>query len=110
MEGAIFDNLENEVIYHDSNDDMVKLVMRLWDAADPAKKWEMLHYDIKNGTFAVEYFYPDQLDPEEGSPDHRERALAKRFGDKTVIYPEPSSGNWNDLGADELQDGETGPV
>jgi len=47
MEGAIFDNLENEVIYHDPNDDMVNLVMRLWDASDPAKKWEMLHYDIK---------------------------------------------------------------
>ena len=110
MEGAIFDNLENEVIYHDPSAEMVELVIRLWEAADPDKKWEMLHYDIKDDAFEVEYFYPEQLDPEEGSPDHRERALAKRYGNKPVIYPEPSPGNWHDLGADDLPDDEFRPA
>jgi hypothetical protein len=102
MEGAIFDNLENAVIYHDPNRDMVEEVTRLWEAADPEKKWEMLYYDIKDGGFTVEYFYPDQLDPEEDSPDHRDRALAARYGDKPVIYPEPDRGYWHELTEEDL--------
>jgi hypothetical protein len=55
----------------------------------------MLHYDIKDGKFAVEYFYTDQLDPDEGSYERRERALEQRFGDKPIIYPPPDPGLWD---------------
>lgn len=102
MEGSIFDDLGTEVIYHDPNEEMVYEVIRLWDAANPDRKWEMLHYDIKDGEFTVKYFYPDDLDPEEDSPEQRERALAERYGDKPIIYPEPASGNWHELTEEEL--------
>lgn len=110
MEGAIFDNLDDKVIYHDPNAEMVELVNRLWEATDPAKKWEMLHYDIKDGEFAVEYFYPDQLDPNEGSPDHREHALTARYGDKPVIYPPMDEGDWQELTEEDLEDDQADPA
>jgi hypothetical protein len=101
MEGAIFDNVENEVIYYRPDKEMVQTVMQLWEATATNKKWEMLHYDIKDGKFSVEYFYTDQLDPDEGSYERRERALEQRFGDKPIIYPPPDPGLW-DLTEDRI--------
>jgi DNA/RNA non-specific endonuclease len=34
MKAAIFDNLEDKVVYHDPNDDMITEVLRLWEAAE----------------------------------------------------------------------------
>ncbi|MEQ1551877.1 hypothetical protein [Sphingorhabdus sp.] len=104
MEGAIFDNLENEVIYHEPDRPMVEAVMRLWDVSDADRKWDTMLYDIKDGKFTVEYIYPDQLDPADGSPEIRGRALAERYGDKPVIYPEPDEGDWHELTEEDLVD------
>ncbi len=95
--GAIFENLPDQVIYYDPSQAMFKEIQHLWDAADPDKKWDMLHYDIKDGKFSVEYFYPEDLDPDIWNHDYREDALIARYGDKPVIYPEPDAGYWHEL-------------
>jgi hypothetical protein len=69
----------------------------------------MLHYDIKDGKFTVEYFYPEQLDAEETSYDRRGRALQLRYGDKPVIYPDLDDGDWHELTEEELADIEANP-
>jgi hypothetical protein len=38
MEGAIFDNVENEVIYYRPDKEMVQTVMQLWEATATDKK------------------------------------------------------------------------
>jgi hypothetical protein len=100
--GAIFENLPDQVIYHDFDDGTDDLILSLWEAAEPDKKWTILLYDIKDGRFSVEYIYPDQLDPDESSIDQRERFLVARYGDKPVIYPEMEEGEWDDLTEKDL--------
>jgi hypothetical protein len=100
--GAVFDNLADRVEYHDPSIEMCEEIQRLWDAAEPDKKWIMIYYDIKDGKFSVEYFYPDQLDPGFWEHDYRQDALVARYGDKPVIYPEPDEGDWQDLTEDDL--------
>ena len=102
QEASIFDDLGNRVIYHDPTRELFEEIGRLWAVADPEKKWHMIHYDIKDGRFEVEYFYPDQLDPDEDSHEFRERALAARYGDKPVVYPKPEPDGFVDLNLDDL--------
>jgi hypothetical protein len=89
VEGGIFQDKGREVIYHDPNTDLAKEILELWYLAEPGKEWGALHYDIKDGRFDARFEYPDAWDPEEFTPDRRERALKERFGDKPVIYPPP---------------------
>lgn len=104
--GAIFENQKSEVQYHEFGPETVDVILELWDAAEPDKKWSILLYDIKNGRFSVEYIYPDQLDPDESDIDQREHFLVARYGDKPVIYPDLDDGEWDDLTEDDLTDDE----
>jgi hypothetical protein len=101
--GAVFDNLADRVIYHDPSDAMCEEIQRLWDAADPDKKWAMVFYDIKDEKFEVEFIYPDQLEVDFWEHDYREDALIARYGDKPVIYPKPDP-DWHDLTEEDLSD------
>jgi hypothetical protein len=100
--GAIFENLPEEVIYHDFEDGMDDLILKLWDAAEPDKKWSILLYDIKDGRFDAEFLYTDDLEHHPFEYDYREDALVARYGDKPVIYPEMEDGEWEDLTEDDL--------
>jgi hypothetical protein len=79
--GAVFDNLEDQVIYYNPSIPMCEEIQRLWDAADSDKKWQMIYYDIKDGKFSVEYVYLNQGDPDFYEHDYREDALVARYGD-----------------------------
>jgi hypothetical protein len=92
VEAGIFQDVGSQVIYYDPDDELFDDVQELWYGAEPGKKWEVLHLDIKNGQFDAHFDYPDSFDPEETSTDRRERALAARFGDKPVVYPPPDEG------------------
>lgn len=117
---GIFDNQPGEVIYHDPSPELMDLVIEMWADADPGRKWFMIHYDIKNGRFDADYFYPDQFgfsfddppvdpDDEDYDPDKlnemsdsfREDALTARYGDKPVRYP-PMDEGFYDLTEDDL--------
>jgi hypothetical protein len=105
--GAIFENLEDNVIYHDFEPMGVDLgfgdiVLRLWDIAPPDKKWSVLLYDIKDGKFDAEFLYTDDMDKDRFEHDYREDALIARYGDKPVIYPPMEEGDYHELTEDEL--------
>ncbi len=103
--GAIFENLEDKVLYHDFGDEMDDLILSLWEAAEPDKKWSLLFMDIKDGRFDVEFHYTDDLEHHPIEYDYREDALVARYGDKPVIYPEPDE-DWHELTEDDLADGQ----
>jgi hypothetical protein len=100
--GAIFENLEDKVVYHDFGDEMDDLILNLWEAAEPGKKWSVLLVDFKQGRFEAEFLYTDDLEHDPFEHDYREDALVARYGDKPVIYPEPDEGDWHDLTESDL--------
>jgi hypothetical protein len=90
-EVGIFQDLGNQVLYHDPTTELSLQLIGLWDAAEPEKKWAALHYDIKNGRFDAQFEYADGWNPEETSIDRLERALRERYGNKPIVYPDPGS-------------------
>lgn len=101
--GAIFENLPEQVIYHDFGHDVHDTILELWDAAPADKKWSMLLYDIKDGSFDAEFLYTDDLEDEWDSLDYRQDALRERYGDKPVIYPK-RDGKFSILTLDDFPD------
>lgn len=69
---------------------LFELITDAWDAEEPSKRWAEAEMDITDGTFTTRFRYPDEveLEEDEGSMARRDTALAARFGDKPVIYPD----------------------
>jgi len=107
--GAIFENLPEQVIYHDFGHDVHDTILELWDAAPPDKKWSMLLYDIKDGRFDAEFLYTEDLEDEWDSLDYRQDALRARYGDKPVIYPQREV-NLRTLTLDDFPDEDENPA
>jgi hypothetical protein len=105
--GAIFENLEDKVVYHDFSNEMGEVIIRLWEAADPGKKWSILLFDIKDGKFEAEFLYTDDLEHHPFEYDYRQDALDARYGAKPVIYPPMDDGDWHELTEDDLPDDES---
>lgn len=100
---AIFENLEDKVTYYEFEDGSLdEIVLPLWEAAEPDKKWSLLLYDIKDGAFDAEFVYTADMSQSPFEHDYREDALIARYGNKPVIYPEPDEGDWHELTAEEL--------
>jgi hypothetical protein len=100
--GAIFENLQDKVIYHSFNNEMFDTIIKLWDIAEPEKKWSVLLYDIKDGKFEAEFLYTDDLEKDVFEHDYREDALVARYGDKPVIYPPMEGDEYRELTEEEL--------
>lgn len=94
---GIFKDIGNRVIYYDPSHALIEEIERLWEAADPAHKWRILYYDIKDGRFSVEFHYPEEFAEDEDWHEHRERALEERYGEKQVVYPPPEDGAFMDF-------------
>jgi hypothetical protein len=100
--GAIYENFEAKVVYHEISVEIEDLILSLWEAAEPDKKWSILLIDIKDGRFDAEFMYTDDLQHHPFEHDYRQDALVARYGDKPVIYPEPDEGDWHDLTEEDL--------
>lgn len=107
--GAIFENLEEGVICHLPSDALVDEIERLWEAAEPDKKWSIIHYDIKDGSFDAEFLYTADLKHHPFEYHYRQDALDARYGDKPIIYPPMDDGDWHELSEDDLSDDEADP-
>ncbi len=102
--GAIFENLPEQVVYHDFGHETHDTILELWEAAAPDKKWSMLLYDIKDGKFSADFLYTDDLEGEWYALDYREDALRARYGDKPVIYPPMDDGDWHEVTEEDLSE------
>jgi hypothetical protein len=104
--GAIFENVEGRVICHGPSIALIEEIERLWEAAEPDKKWSIIHYDIKDGQFDAKFLYTADLEHHPFEYDYRQDALDARYGDKPVIYPPMDDGDWHELTEDDLSDDE----
>jgi hypothetical protein len=108
--GAIFENLNDKVVYHDFSNEMGEVIIRLWEAADPDKKWSILLFDIKDGKFDAEFLYTADLKQHPFEYDYRQDALDARYGDKPIIYPPMDDGDWHELTEEDFPDDENEPI
>ena len=86
-EASVFTENDDGIFCHRPSNEMFELVGELWEAADDDKKWAAMEYDVADGKFEANFIFPEQVDPEEISDDRRERALRKRYGDRSISYP-----------------------
>jgi hypothetical protein len=89
MAPSAFHDEGNRVVYLRTSHEFDEAVEDLWYAKDAGSRWEAMRYEIVDGQFAVEFDYPDQLDPDESCDDRRERVLKARYSDKPIYYPPP---------------------
>jgi hypothetical protein len=60
-----------------------------WRRADGNEEWQIMCYLIDGGRFSIDMGYPDSIDPDEGLPERRPRAVRKYFGEAKVDYSKP---------------------
>lgn len=86
---SIFKDVGDRVVYREGSDDLCLMLIDVWQAEQPGKRWAALHYTISNGRFDVSFFYAEEMNTEEDTIDRRDRVLRARFGDKPVDYSDP---------------------
>lgn len=87
---SIFKDLGNHVLYRQP--DLERLggtLLDLWDEQQADDRWAEIEYIVRNGRFDATFVYPEEIDPEEDTFDRRDRIVAKYFGSKPIIYPDP---------------------
>ena len=85
---SIFKILGNQFLYRRPlNRRLPYALLELWEAQEGDDRWSELEYVLRDGRFDVNYFYPDEIDPEEDLADRRARSVRQHFGDKPIVYP-----------------------
>ncbi|RYG86690.1 MAG: hypothetical protein EON59_09390 [Alphaproteobacteria bacterium] len=67
-------------------------VLDLWEAQQGEKRWAQIEYIVRNGRVDATFVYSEEIDPSEEPVDRRRRIVAKYFGEKVIVYPEPEEG------------------
>jgi len=85
---SIFKELGNQFLYRwPVNERLPYALLELWEAQDGRDRWSELEYVLRDGSFEVAYFFPDEIDQKEDVIARRERSLRRHFGDKPIVYP-----------------------
>jgi|SRR6188768_3775131 len=87
---SIYKDCGDHILYRSPDlDRLGDALLDLWEAEDPDKRWTEIEYIIRDGKFDATFTYPDEIDPEEDRWDRRDRAVARHFGTKRIVYPPP---------------------
>jgi len=70
----------------DISHDLSMKIMDLWDAADPNRKWAALFLTIQGDQFDARFQYPEEWGDADAE-ERRDRVLAAKYGNKTIVYP-----------------------
>jgi hypothetical protein len=84
---SIFKDLGDHLLYRDAMDDITPVLLDLWEAPPLDKRWATLLYRIHDGKFDASFLYPEEIDPDDGPVERRERILHQRYGNKRIDYP-----------------------
>jgi hypothetical protein len=88
-EAGIYKDLGNQILYRDPSKELFDRIMDAWNATEANKKWEVMQYTIKDGSFQAQFQFSDDLDSEEASHWRCKRVLRERYGDKPIDYSDP---------------------
>jgi hypothetical protein len=85
---SIFKNRGNHVLYRRPDlNRLGELLLNLWEAEEPGKRWAEMEYVIRGGKFEAIYTYPEEIDRKVDSLERRKRIVKRHFGDKPIVYP-----------------------
>lgn len=85
---SVFEDRGSNIMYRDVVlDRLCDVLLDLWDAEEPNKRWSEIEYFVRGDTFEVTYSYTDGIDPDEDTFDRRDRIVKRYFGDKPIVYP-----------------------
>jgi hypothetical protein len=87
MASGVFKEEDGFVRYYRPSRELGDLILQLWNAEDPDKRWAVMEYVVEGTKFDTQFQFADQIDPNESEYERRPRALKRWFGDKPVIYP-----------------------
>ena len=87
---SIFKDIGDHILYrYPDLETLGDALLDLWEAEDPNKRWTEMEYVVRGGKFRATYTYADEVNPDEDPFDRRDRIVAKHFGKKRIIYPQP---------------------
>lgn len=68
--------------------DLGMSVLDLWNAEDPAKRWDAMEFEVHGSEFKTRLYYEGDLPPDgETGFERRYELIRRRFGNFKVIYP-----------------------
>ena len=83
---SIFKNLGDRLLWRNPMNGLADVLLELWEAGKPEKRWVSMQYRIEDGKFET-FFTHAPLDPEVTTIDRRAAILQQRFGNKQIVYP-----------------------
>jgi hypothetical protein len=83
---SIFKDLEDRLLWRDPMEGLADVLLELWEAETPEKRWASMQYRIADGKFEASFTH-EPLDPEVTTIDRRASILQERYGNKQIVYP-----------------------
>ncbi|BCL90028.1 hypothetical protein ACNRD9_22770 [Ralstonia pseudosolanacearum] len=80
------------VTFRHCNDELSSVLYEIWKRWQEVpgnEAWFCLSYLVQGGKFQIDLAYPDQVDPDEGTPERRPRVVRHYFGEVKVDYSAP---------------------
>lgn len=84
---SIFEDLGDHLLFRFPMPGLSDVLLELWEASDPNKRWTAMQCRIVDGQFTASFAHPEEIDPNERTMDRREHILRQRYGNKRIVYP-----------------------
>jgi hypothetical protein len=97
---GIFQDEGNRVFSYAPSKELSDVMEDFWRDWTPPQWPVVMHYEVSNGQFSVEFEYAEQHDPEHSSSDRLKQALVARYGDKTIVDQKPH--DWPEITETDL--------
>ncbi|PZP91928.1 MAG: hypothetical protein DI587_33755 [Variovorax paradoxus] len=93
IESSVFIDASNEaLVFRYASDELEDLVYELWESGQdgvPAKSWAAIEYALVGGKLDIAFTYPEQVMPDEGHIERRQRLVDRRFPGFKVDFSQP---------------------
>ena len=91
---SIFKEEATKVRYFQASRKLTSLLLEVWEAEDPDKRWAAMEYTVTGTKFAVEFVFPEDFGEKLDVDERRELVLKAHYGDKPRVYPPPGDMGW----------------
>lgn len=83
---SIFKDLDGCLLWRAPMDGLTDVLLELWEAEAPEKRWASMQYRIADGKFEASFTH-ELIDPKVTTINRRAGILQERYGNKQIVYP-----------------------